>query len=104
MGLVALAPAGKGVNWVFLDASSTVPVRAAVVIENKVSNLAETTGKCSNIIIYMVTVNVSLISPQFRFFSQFLGVAAFSAVGNSSFCNGHGFWFRETPQGIGSMP
>ena len=46
VGLVVLAPARRGIYWVFLDASWTVPVRAAVVIENKVSNLAEPTGKC----------------------------------------------------------
>ena len=63
VGLVVLAPARRGIYWVFLDASWTVPVRAAVVIENKVSNLAEPTGKCSYIIIYIVSVNVPLISP-----------------------------------------
>ena len=35
VGLVALAPIGRGVYGVMLQASPTVPVRAAVVVKNK---------------------------------------------------------------------
>ena len=63
VGLVALAPAGRGVYGVSLTVLSTVAVRAAVMVKNKVSNLAEPTGKCLNIIVYMFIENVPLISP-----------------------------------------
>ena len=63
VGLVALAPIRRGIYWVSLEASWTVPLRAAAMVKNKVSNLAEPTGKCLYIIIYIVSVNVPLVSP-----------------------------------------
>ena len=51
-----------GIYWVSLEAS-TVPIIAAVMVKNKVSNLVEPTGKCFYFIIYTVVVNVPLISP-----------------------------------------
>ena len=63
VGLVALAPIGRGLSRVSLEELSTEPVRAAVMVKNKILNLAEPTGKCSNIIVYMFIVNLPLISP-----------------------------------------
>ena len=71
VGLVALAPAGRAICWVSFEASSNTPVRAAVVVKNKVSNLSEPTGKCFYFIIYTFIVNVPLISPRFLFFLDF---------------------------------
>jgi hypothetical protein len=61
--LVALAPAGRVIEWVSLTVFSTVAVRATVMVKNKVSNLAEPTGKCLNIIVYMFIEIVPLVSP-----------------------------------------
>ena len=43
----------------------------AVMVKIKVSNVAEPTGKCFDIIVYMFVVIVPLISPQFPLFLDF---------------------------------
>jgi hypothetical protein len=63
VGLVALAPIGMGLCRVSFEALSTVLIRAAVMVKNNVSNLAEPTGKCLNIIVYMFIVKLPFSSP-----------------------------------------